>query len=107
MRRKDLRAAEIRFEDIERYLKICDRTVLEKRSLTICCSKVVARKLKSRLDALLLKYDCLEKIMINGEIVYRHLPVLLDSPGKGFRFERVEIDLSNCVTIPLRHMKKR
>jgi hypothetical protein len=52
MRRKDLRAAEIRFEDIERYLQICDRTFLEKRSLTICCSKVVARKLKSRLDIL-------------------------------------------------------
>ncbi|WP_019501365.1 hypothetical protein [Pseudanabaena sp. PCC 6802] len=107
MRRKELKAAKIRFEDIERYLRICDRVVEDERSLTISCSESVARNLKSRLDALLLKYDCLEKITINGEIVYRHLPVLLEPPGKGFRLERVEIDLSDLVKIPLRQMKKR
>ena len=107
MKRKELKAAKIRFEDIERYLRICDRVDEEERSLTISCSKVVAKKLKTRLDGLLLKYDRLEKITINGEIIYRHLPVLLESPGKGFRFERVEIDLNDCVKIPLRQMKKR
>jgi hypothetical protein len=107
MKRKELKAAKIRFEDIERYLRICDRVTEEERSLTISCSKVVAKKLKTRLDGLLLKYDRLEKITINGEIIYRYLPVLLESPGKGFRFERVDIDLTDCVKIPLRQMKKR
>jgi hypothetical protein len=48
----------------------------------------------------------LESIVINNEVVHRTLPVILDPPKHDIKLERVEMDLTEWVAIPLYHMKR-
>jgi hypothetical protein len=66
---KNLKLAKLGFEYLEIYLSLCEWS-MEMRSLVVLCSKPVEDELLSRLDALRLYFEHLEKITINDSVVF-------------------------------------
>lgn len=66
---KELNRAKSKFKTVGTYLRLCDLSLVG-RSLVISCSDLVADRLKSRLDTLVLCFEHVEKIAINGSVVF-------------------------------------
>lgn len=66
---KKIKIAILKFEDVNRYLQHC-QCRFEGRSLNIVCSEPVVEKLLARLDALVLCFEAVERIIVNGKVVY-------------------------------------
>jgi hypothetical protein len=105
MEPREIWAPKQRFRSLELLLDLCDWSLPE-RVLSISCSDAIATKLKTKVEILLLYFGQLESIVINNEVVHRTLPVILDPPKHDIKLERVEMDLTEWVAIPLYHMKR-
>jgi hypothetical protein len=66
---KKIKTAILKLEDVNRYLQHCQYK-FEGRSLNIVCSERVVEKLLARLDTLVLCFEAVERIIINGRVVY-------------------------------------
>jgi len=58
---------------------LCDCSV-EGRSLSLLCSDIVAQKLTDYYDVLALKYEHIEKIIINGTVVFEQTVTVTPEP---------------------------
>jgi hypothetical protein len=77
---KELSRAKSKFKTIGTYLRLCDWSLIG-RSLIISCSELVADRLTSRLDALVLCFEHVEKVVINGSVVFDvPLPKITELP---------------------------
>jgi hypothetical protein len=83
MKEKELEKARLKFEDVARYLKHSE-WLQDGRSLIISCSEEAAAKLEVRLDILVLSFEHLEKVVINGSVVFDvPLPEIPDPSAYG------------------------
>jgi hypothetical protein len=58
---------------------LCDWSV-DGRSLSLSCSDIVAQKLTKYCDVLALKYEHIEKIVINGTVVFEQTVTVKPEP---------------------------
>jgi hypothetical protein len=72
----NLERAKAKLKSLETFLHMCDWSC-DGRSLDITCSDILASQLTQRCDGLSLKFEHIEKVIINGVIVFEqtiHLP---------------------------------
>lgn len=100
MEPREIWAPKQRFKSLDLLLGLSDCS-LQGRCLAICCSEAIAEKLKAKLDILLLRFGQLESILINDQVVYRFLSVVLDPQKdltKIFAFAWYDFSLKSSFT---------
>jgi hypothetical protein len=80
MERNELELARIKFEYLDFYLNLCDQWSVTGRSLSIWCTDAIAAVLLDKLEALVLKFEGVEQVIINGEVAQVSLNRELDLP---------------------------
>jgi hypothetical protein len=80
MARNELELAKIKFEYLEFYLNLCEEWSVSGRSLSIWCRDAIATVLLDKLEALALKFEGVERVIINGEVAQVPLNQGLDLP---------------------------
>jgi hypothetical protein len=80
MGRNELELAKIKFEYLDIYLNLCDEWSVTEQSLSIWCTDGIAAVLLDRLEALVLKFEGVEQVIINGDVAQVPLIQSLDLP---------------------------
>jgi len=76
MNNLNLERAKAKLKSLETFLYMCDWSC-DGKMLNVACSDILAAKLTQRCDVLSLKFEHIEKVIINGVVVFEqtiHLP---------------------------------